>query len=400
MMSIPVTDHPRCTIVPPYLLERLARPDDRDPEARRAAEAARRTLERDQALRDRRSVFTERGLGGGRGLGGAQGFLPGGGLHGGGLPGSTLDRPRPRATRPRATVGEAVERAIHDAQHKTTLPGRLVRGEGSPPDKDEAVNQAYDGLGTTWALLHTAYGRNSLDDKGLPLVASVHYDVEYDNAFWDGEQLVFGDGDGKYFTGFTPSVDVIGHELTHGMTQFTAGLTYVAQPGALNESVSDCFGSLVKQSVLDQTAAEADWLIGAGLFTEAVKGDALRSMKAPGTAYDDPVLGKDPQPADMDGYVDLPHDSSHDNGGVHTNSGIPNRAFYLAATGIGGRASEGAGQVWYDVLTDTEIAKDVDFAGFAGLTVTAAERRFGPASAETTAVRDAWVTVKVLGQPS
>lgn len=296
------------------------------------------------------------------------------------------------------TVAEAVQRAIHDAGTTTTLPGRLVRAEGAKPSNDTAVNQAYDGLGATWELLHTAYGRNSLDDKGLPLVATVHYDVDYDNAFWDGAQMVFGDGDGKYFTGFTSSIDVIGHELTHGMTQYTAGLTYVAQSGALNESVSDCFGSLVKQLVLRQTAAEADWLIGAGLFTSAVHGSALRSMKAPGTAYDDPVLGKDPQPADMDGYADLPHDASHDNGGVHTNSGIPNRAFYLAATGIGGTSAEGAGQVWYDVLTGPDIAKDVDFAGFAERTVAAAEARFGAGSAESAAVRDAWVTVKVLGQ--
>lgn len=381
--------HQHCGIVPPYLLEQLARADERDPEDIRVAEAARRTLERDHTLRERRSVFTERGQGPGRG------FLPGGGL-----PGSTLDRPRPRQSPRRATVKEAVERAIHDADEKATLPGRLVRAEGSAPGTDGAVNQAYDGLGATWELLHTAYGRSSLDDRGLPLVATVHYDVDYDNAFWDGEQMVFGDGDGKYFNGFTSSIDVIGHELTHGMTQYTAGLTYVAQSGALNESVSDCFGSLVKQLVLDQTAAEADWLIGAGLFTGAVSGIALRSMKAPGTAYDDPVLGRDPQPGDMDGYADLPHDSSHDNGGVHTNSGIPNHAFYLAATDIGGKAWEGAGQVWYDVLTGKEVAKDIDFAGFAELTVTAAERRFGARSTEATAVRDAWVTVKVLGEPT
>jgi Zn-dependent metalloprotease len=107
------------------------------------------------------------------------------------------------------------------------------------------------------------------------------------------------------------------------------------------------------------------------------------------------VLGKDPQPADMDGYVKLPADSQHDNGGVHTNSGIPNRAFYLAATGIGGTSWEGAGLVWYDVLTGSKVTKDIDFAGFAALTIEAAEARFGAGSTEATAVRDAWVTVKV-----
>ncbi|MEP6630941.1 MAG: M4 family metallopeptidase, partial [Lapillicoccus sp.] len=130
-------------------------------------------------------------------------------------------------------------------------------------------------------------------------------------------------------------------------------------------------------------------------FTAKVKGVALRSMKAPGTAYDDPVIGKDPQPADMDGYVKLPSDAQHDNGGVHTNSGIPNRAFYLAATAIGGRAWEGAGLVWYDVLTGSAITKDVDFAGFAALTIAAAKARFGDTSSQATAVQDAWTTVKV-----
>jgi Zn-dependent metalloprotease len=119
-------------------------------------------------------------------------------------------------------------------------------------------------------------------------------------------------------------------------------------------------------------------------------------MKAPGTAYDDPVLGKDPQPADMDGFVKLPADAQHDNGGVHTNSGIPNRAFYLAATSIGGRSWDGAGLVWYDVLTGSSITKDIDFAGFATLTVEAAEARFGAGSSQAAAVKDAWQTVKVL----
>ena len=222
----------------------------------------------------------------------------------------------------------------------------------------------------------------------------MHYQEQYDNAFWDGQQMVFGDGDGTYFNDFTISVDVIGHELAHGVTQYTAGLTYVTQSGALNESLSDCFGSMVKQQVLGQDAADADWLIGEGLFTENVNGVALRSMKAPGTA-DDPVVGKDPQPADMDGYVKLPADSQHDNGGVHTNSGIPNRAFYLAATGIGGTSWQGAGLVWYDVVTGSKVTKDIDFAGFAALTVEAAESRFGAGSREAKAVQDAWQTVKV-----
>ena len=373
-----------CPIVPPDMLRRIAAgagpehpeiPDD-------AAAAAQRTLVADAQLRRQREVYAERGRGDLRGP------IPG-------LP--NLRERAPELRKPPAKAeAPAVQRAVHDAQHGSQLPGKLVRGEGKPATSDASVNRAYDGLGDTWKLYWSAFQRDSLDGEGLELVASVHYQEQYDNAFWDGQQMVFGDGDGTYFNDFTSSVDVIGHELTHGVTQYTAGLTYVTQSGALNESLSDCFGSMVKQQALGQDAADADWLIGEGLFTAKVNGVALRSMKAPGTAYDDPVLGKDPQPADMDGYVRLPADSQHDNGGVHTNSGIPNRAFYLAATSIGGTAWEGAGPVWYDVLTGSKITKDIDFAGFAALTVEAATARFGKNSIEAKAVLDAWQTVKVL----
>src|SRR5262249_14484518 len=156
------------------------------------------------------------------------------------------------------------------------------------------------------------------------LIASVHYDQDFDNAFWDGEQMVFGDGDNIIFVGFTKAIDVIGHELTHGVTQFTADLEYKFQSGALNESMSDVFGSLVKQYHNNQDAASADWLIGSGILAPGINGKALRSMSDPGSAYDDPKLGgKDPQPAHMDDFVKLPQ--SEDQGGVHINSGIPNR---------------------------------------------------------------------------
>ncbi len=275
---------------------------------------------------------------------------------------------------------------MHDAENGTALPGTLVRAEGAEAGADESVDEAYDGLGATWTLLHEAFGRASLDGAGLPLVASVHYGRRFDNAFWDGQQMVFGDGDGEIFRSFTDSVDVIGHELGHGVVQHTLGLVYLGQAGALNESVCDVLGSLVKQHRLGQDAADADWLVGAELFTDQVEGAALRSLKAPGTAYDDDRLGKDPQPATMDGYVELPHDAENDNGGVHVNSGIPNHAFYLAATGIGGRAWEGAGLVWYDVLTSSGLPRDTDFAGFAAATVRAAAARFGEGAREVAAV--------------
>jgi hypothetical protein len=281
---------------------------------------------------------------------------------------------------------------VSDARGTEELPGTRVRGEDDPPTGDPAADEAYDGLGHTWTMFSDAFGRNSLDGRGLPMLATVHFGQGYDNAFWDGTQMVFGDGDGRYFRRFTLSLDVIGHELAHGVTELTAGLTYRGQSGALNESVSDVFGSLVRQHALGQAVHEADWLIGADLFTDVVQGVALRSMKAPGTAYDDPALGRDPQPAHMEHYVE----TTDDNGGVHINSGIPNHAFYLAATAIGGHAWEAPGRIWYAALTGPGVSADCDFATFADLTVQAAERVHGPGSREAAAVTSAWQQVGVL----
>ncbi|GHH86945.1 metalloprotease [Streptomyces sulfonofaciens] len=344
-----------CTIVPPHVLDALAAHDD-DALAR----PARRTLERDALERTRRRTTT--------------------------LVGAPAAERHPRA------AAAKVHRVIHDAEHGTELPGTSVRDEGDSASDDATVNRAYSGLGATFELYQKIYARNSIDGEGLSLVASVHYDREYNNAFWNGEQMVFGDGDGEIFLDFTIPVDVIGHELTHGVTQFTANLSYSGQSGALNESLSDVFGSLIKQYTLGQTAAEADWLIGAGLLAPRVTGEALRSMKAPGTAYDDDVLGKDPQPATMDDYVD----TTDDNGGVHINSGIPNHAFYLLATELGGHAWEKAGQIWYDTLTGGDLPANADFAAFARLTTAAAASRYGGQDApEAQAVVKAWNRVGV-----
>lgn len=281
-------------------------------------------------------------------------------------------------------VGEK-RRTVFDAHHLSTLPGTLVRSEGGPETADAAVDEAYDGAGATYDFYFEAFGRSSIDGRGMRLDSSVHYGRAYDNAFWDGAQMVYGDGDGKLFERFTRAIDVIGHELTHGITAHEANLDYQGQPGALNESISDVFGSLVKQRTLGQSARDADWLIGAGLFTPQVRGVGLRSLKAPGTAYDDPVLGKDPQPATMAGYVD----TTEDDGGVHINSGIPNHAFYLAAVAIGGNAWEKAGQIWYAALTKT-LRPSSDFSAAASQTVAAAADLYGATSPEAKAVADAW----------
>jgi Zn-dependent metalloprotease len=292
-------------------------------------------------------------------------------------------------------------RTTFDAQHGTSLPGVLVRAEGDSPVADVAVNEAYDGAGATYDLYWDVYGRNSIDGNGLRLDATVHYDRNYDNAFWDGQQMVYGDGDEdlppdqRLFNRFTIAIDVIGHELTHGVTQYTVNLVYQDQPGALNESISDVFGSLVKQRALGQTAAQADWLIGEGLFTANVQGVALRSMRQPGSAYDDSTLGKDPQPANMSGYVQ----TSADNGGVHINSGIPNHAFYVTAVQIGGNAWEKAGLIWYRALRD-KLQQGSQFQDAAGLTFQVAGELYGTNSLEQQAVRQGWaeVGIAVAGQ--
>ncbi|MFJ5552913.1 MULTISPECIES: M4 family metallopeptidase [unclassified Streptomyces] len=339
-----------CTIVPPHLLDKLARSENPA-----VAAPAKRTLIADASLRTERRLNTVIGL---------PTF--------GGAPAT------PRRT-------------LHDAEHGTALPGTVVRREGEEPGRDATVNRAYAGLGATFELYLGVYARNSIDGEGLPLVATVHYDENYGNAFWNGEQMVFGDGDGEIFLDFTIPVDVIGHELTHGVTQYTANLEYFGQSGALNESMSDVFGSLIKQYALGQTADQADWLIGQGLFAPDVQGEALRSMKAPGTAYDDDVLGKDPQPASMDDYVR----TGRDNGGVHINSGIPNHAFYLAATALGGHAWERAGQIWYDTLTGGRLESHATFADFARLSVAAAVERYGAGGEEQEALVKAWAQVGV-----
>ena len=222
----------------------------------------------------------------------------------------------------------------------------------------------------------------------MRLDSTVHYGIDYDNAFWNGQQMVFGDGDGRIFRRFTRALDVIAHELSHGVIQHEAGLEYRNQAGALNESFADVLGSLVKQYRRKQTVAEADWLIGSELFMPGIKARGIRSMKKPGSAYDDPVLGKDPQPGHMEDYVR----TSEDNGGVHLNSGIPNRAFYELARRLRGRAWERAGRIWYRALTD-KLRPDANFRDAVNLTVQAAGELFGRNSREQKATREAWAEV-------
>jgi Zn-dependent metalloprotease len=275
-------------------------------------------------------------------------------------------------------------RTIYDCGHIENLTGAtLKRTENGAKSSDSAVNAAFDGLGLTRRFYAEVLQRNSIDDRGMRLNAFVHYGSRFRNAFWDGQEMIFGDGDGVQFGDFTKALDVIAHELTHGVTEYTANLEYHNQPGALNESISDVFGSLVKQWSKNQRADEADWLIGKEVFTPLIGGDALRSMKAPGTAFPG-----DPQPDHMTRYVRKPDTKPGDWGAVHYNSGIPNKAFYLTAVAIGGSAWEKAGHIWYQALLASTTT--TQFQDFADTTYAKAGQMYGGGGAEQRAVRDAW----------
>ena len=282
------------------------------------------------------------------------------------------------------------QRTIFDANTNRELPGRIVRTEGERRTGDAAVDEAYEFSGKTYDFYRRVYGRRSLDDRGLRLESTVHFGQRFNNAHWNGRQMIYGDGDGKYFRRFTSSLDVVAHELTHGVTQYAAGFAFSGQGGALAEHFSDVFGTLVKQYWLKQTAADADWLVGADLFTPRVNGVAIRSLKAPGSAYDDAVLGKDPQPSHMRGYVRMRGDDR----GVHVNSGIPNHAFYTVATLLGGHAWEVAGRIWYAALT-RELGPRSRFQHCADATWRAAGALYGHGSAPQEAVRAGWKTVGI-----
>jgi Zn-dependent metalloprotease len=293
------------------------------------------------------------------------------------------------------TAGKGKQRSVYDAQtHTDQSSAILVRRESdNQSNNDKVVNEVYDSLGYTYDLYFNAYKRKSIDDYDMPLNAYIHWDKNYNNAFWNGREMYFGDGDQRLFKSFTSAIDITAHELTHGVTQYEAALDYYVdethQPGALNESISDCFGSIVKQYALKQSAETADWFIGQGIFVKDSTW-ALRSMKDPGKAS--PL---DKQPAHMKDFKPLPNDQLHDNGGNHRFSGIPNRAFYLVATKIGGNVWEKSGFIWYKTLK-SGLPTDCSFETFANHSIQVAGLLFKEDGTEQNAVRDAWKEVGVL----
>ena len=288
-----------------------------------------------------------------------------------------------------ASAGAVKNRVVYDNKTNgaTRLPGKLVRSEGGPKSKDPAVNEAYDNAGSTYDFYKKILARNSLDDGGMTLVSSVHVGRGYNNAFWNGEQMAYGDGDGQIFIRFTKSLDVVGHELTHGVVSHTCNLEYHDEPGALNEHFADVFGSLVKQWKKRQKADKADWLIGPDIMGPGTKAKALRTFKDEPAYSNDPLLGDDPQPK----HLSKKYRGSADSGGVHINSGIPNHAFYLVAMALGGNAWEKAGRIWYDTMR--ALHQTSSFADMVAMTTQSAGARYGTGGTEEKAVAKAWKDV-------
>lgn len=293
--------------------------------------------------------------------------------------------------------GGHLHRIIYNANNKEELSiRRIARGEGDLPTGDITIDETYDALGITHDFFWNIYERDSIDGEGMPLKATVHFGQAYGNSFWDGLMMVFGDGDGKIINSLTRGVDSIASHFVKGVINATANLQYFRQSGALHSSISNVFASLVKQYAAGQTANQANWLIGDGNFISKVDGNAWVSLANPGTAYDDPEIGKDPQPAHMRDFIR----TYEDNGGIHINSGIPNRAFYLIATALRGYAWEKAGRIWYETLRDKRLRPNTGFRRFAQITFSIAQRLHGDKSDEALAVKYGWemVGIKVSGK--
>lgn len=292
-------------------------------------------------------------------------------------------------------------RSIFDLASGTDLPGKPLRDEGDGPVSDAAANHAYDNTGFTLDFYLQVLGRRSIDNRGMRVESSVHFGKNFGNAMWTGERMVYGDGD-QDVSGFPMALDIIAHELTHGVTQhmIAGGLGVVRVPlkdrqfkeqthdlrgqaGALNESFSDVVGSMVKQWHAGQDVSQANWLLGEHLLAPQ-HGRAIRSLKDPGnrklTWYEDEQYNS------MDGYSD--------GADVHDSSGVPNHAFYLAAQKIGGFSWEKAGLVWYEAFA--KLKPKATFKDAAQATRQVASQHFGSKSKEYQAITSAWQAVKVI----
>ncbi|MHB8793204.1 MAG: M4 family metallopeptidase [Thermoleophilia bacterium] len=261
-------------------------------------------------------------------------------------------------------------RRTYTANNGSSTPGTLLITEGGS-SSDTVAQTAHNNAGATYDYYFNTFGRDSFNNAGATITTTVHYGSSYNNAYWNGQQIVFGDGDGNVFSPLGSSLDVVAHELSHAVTQYSADLVYAYESGALNESYSDVFGAMVDRD---------DWLLGEDVYTPYTPGDALRSLSSPATYG---------QPEHMNDYVY----TSSDNGGVHTNSGIPNKAAYNIATTIGREKTE---QIWYRTLT-VYLNSGSQFTDARDASVQAATDLYGASSAEVTAVQNGFAAVGIGG---
>ena len=252
---------------------------------------------------------------------------------------------------------------------------------------DKATVSASYYAGIIYDYYKNVHSRNSIDGNGMNVPFIVHYKTNYNNAFWNGQAMIFGDGDGTNFSNIVGALDVSAHELTHGVTQHTANLIYQLQPGALNESFSDVFGTMVEFYV---EGAGGDWLCGEDVFTPGTPGDALRDMEDPASSH---VPAGYKQPTKMSEYQDSPNTQEGDWGGVHVNSGIPNRACFLVADSVGRTKTE---RIYYRALTNY-LTQNSQFIDARLALCKSAADLYGADGAEERAVRHAFDVVEVVG---
>jgi Zn-dependent metalloprotease len=280
----------------------------------------------------------------------------------------------------RTPVAATAAITVYDCSQGTTLPG-------TPLDVattiDATAKRAVTQTTAVAEFFKTIFNRNSVDNLGMTLQSSVHYGSNYNNAFWNGVQMTYGDGDGNIFLDFTKGADVIGHELTHGVTQHSSHLSYANEAGGLNESIADVFGIMFKQWQSGQTAAQADWLLGGEILGPGARAQGyscLRDLAKPAAKHclaPQPVRYSKIKPG-MD---------------PHVSSGVPNLAFCRAAKKIGGKSWETAGQIWYRALTGYVASPNLKMRTFANRTRKLSQTMYAQKPAVYAAVDQAWKSV-------
>jgi Zn-dependent metalloprotease len=270
---------------------------------------------------------------------------------------------------------------VYDCKHTQNLPGTPVPNPGK--SKDNTAKRAFVETTSVAKFYKAVFKRNSIDDAGMTMMSSIHFGQNYNNAMWNGTQMVYGDGDGKLFTDFTGGNDVIGHELTHGVTQHTLQLSYSDDAGGLNESVSDCFGSMFRQWEAGEDVNSADWLIGSDIIGPVAKSKGYKCLRNMANPADKAALAAQPtQYSEVTPGMD-----------PHYASGPPNMAFATACLTLGGKSWECIGQIWYAVLTTSGAKPKMTMPQFAAGSRQLAAQMYPGKAAVAAAVDAGWKKV-------